>query len=129
MPAESAGVRAPKDRRIASFDWARGGVLIYILVALGLLLRLCAGLVLSLRLLRASRATGETTEGVELRESDEVTVPLTLAMGNATILLPGDWRQWNGAKLAAVSVRISSVAIRWCSCSRQFIGSCYGSAR
>jgi sugar lactone lactonase YvrE len=84
------------------FDWARPVVTVYVLVALGLLLRLCFGLAMSLRLLRSSRATGEVTEGIEIRESDRVATPVTLGIVRSAIVLPGDWREWDRVKLDAV---------------------------
>jgi len=84
------------------FDWARAAVMIYVLSAGALLLRLCFGLAMSLRLLRSSRATGRATEGIEIRESDRVAAPVTLGIARPAIVLPGDWRQWDGAKLDAV---------------------------
>ena len=84
------------------FEWARAAVVIYVLVALGLLLRLCFGLAMSLRLLRSSRATGQATEGIEIRESDRVATPVTLGIARPAIVLPRDWSQWDGAKLDAV---------------------------
>jgi beta-lactamase regulating signal transducer with metallopeptidase domain len=80
------------------FDWARATVMIYVFVAFALLLRLCVGLVMSLRLLRSSPATGRTTEGIEIRESNRVAAPVTLGIVRPAIVLPGDWRQWDGAK-------------------------------
>jgi biotin carboxyl carrier protein len=102
LPAENAGFRKLQDRRRRPFDWALAGVSVYTLVALTLLLRLCTGLALSLRLLRRSCATGELTEGIEIRESDKVMAPLTLGIGHAAIMLPSDWRQWTRIKLDAV---------------------------
>jgi RND family efflux transporter MFP subunit len=87
---------------IRPFDWARAAVTIYGLIALALLLRLCVGLAMSLRLLRGSRATGQATEGIDIRESDRVAAPVTLGILRPAIVLPGDWRQWGGAKLDAV---------------------------
>jgi RND family efflux transporter MFP subunit len=84
------------------FDWARAAVMIYLLVAAALLLRLCAGLAVSLRLLRGCRATGQATEGIEIRESDQVAAPVTLGIARPAIVLPADWREWDGAKLDAV---------------------------
>ena len=83
-------------------DWARAAVTIYILVALTLLLRLCVGILMSRRLLRASRATGQLTEGIDVRESERIATPVTLGIWRPAILLPGDWREWNPAKLDAV---------------------------
>jgi multidrug efflux pump subunit AcrA (membrane-fusion protein) len=79
------------------FDWARAALISYILVALTLLMRLCVGLTLSLRLLRNSRATG-----IGARESDSVTAPVTLGIIRPEIVLPADWRKWDAAKLDAV---------------------------
>jgi RND family efflux transporter MFP subunit len=83
-------------------DWARAAVIVYILIALTLLLRLGAGLAMSLRLLRSSRATDRATHGIEIRESDRVATPVTLGIARPAIVLPADWRQWDGAKLDAV---------------------------
>jgi RND family efflux transporter MFP subunit len=87
---------------VKRFNWTRAAVTTYVLVALGLLLRLCFGLALSLRLLRASRATGQVTEGFEIRESDRVATPVTLGIARPAIVLPDDWGQWDTAKLDAV---------------------------
>jgi hypothetical protein len=84
------------------FDWARAAVGIYILVAGALLLRLCLGLAMSRRLLGKSRATGRRTAGIEIRESDAVAAPVALGIVRSVIVLPGDWREWDGAKLEAV---------------------------
>jgi uncharacterized protein (TIGR03435 family) len=84
------------------FDWARAAVTIYVLIAAALFLRLCAGLAMSRRLLRGSRATGQSTEGIEIRESDGVASPLALGIARPAIMLPGDWREWDGDKLDAV---------------------------
>ncbi len=84
------------------FDWTRAAVMIYVLIAGALLLRLCAGLAMSRRLLRSSRAAGQATAGIEIRESDGVASPVALGIVRPVILLPGDWRQWDGAKLEAV---------------------------
>jgi uncharacterized protein (TIGR03435 family) len=84
------------------FDWLRAGFMIYVLIAGALLLRLCAGLAMSRRLLRGSRATGQATEGIEIRESDRVASPVALGIARPAILLPSDWREWDGAKLNAV---------------------------
>jgi hypothetical protein len=90
------------DDGITRFDWAHSTVIIYALVAGALLLRLCAGLAVSLRLLRGSRATERATEGIEIRESDRVAAPVALGIARPAIVLPGDWRRWNSAKLDAV---------------------------
>ena len=102
VPRSDAGVERHKTGVSKGFDWAHTAVTIYVIVALGLLLRLCVGLALSLRLLRSSSATGQLTEGIEIRESNRVAAPVTLGIARPAIVLPGDWRQWNGAKREAV---------------------------
>ena len=84
------------------FDWARAALMMYVLVTLSLLLRLCIGLAMGLRLLRRSRAAGQATEGIDIRESDRVASPVALGIARPAIVLPSDWRQWGSAKLDAV---------------------------
>ncbi len=84
------------------FDWPRAVLAAYSLVALLLLLRLCTGLMMSLRLLRASSATGQVTEGIPVLESAGVSGPVTLGIVRPRIVLPQGWREWNPAKLNAV---------------------------
>lgn len=97
VASRQAGVVASKP-----FDWARAAVGIYILVAGALLLRLCAGLAMSRRLLGNSRATGRRTEGIEIRETDAVAAPAAIGIFRSVIVLPGDWREWDRGKLEAV---------------------------
>jgi beta-lactamase regulating signal transducer with metallopeptidase domain len=96
------GVERPAVSVSKPFNWMRAAVMIYVLVALGLLLRLCLGLAMSLRLLRSSRMTREVTEGIEIRESDRVASPVALGIARSAIVLPSDWLAWDGAKLDAV---------------------------
>lgn len=84
------------------FEWPLAALVLYGLGAAVLLLRLAAGLVMSGRLLRASRATGRETGGIEIRESDGVAAPVVLGILRAAIVLPADWRAWDAAKLEAV---------------------------
>jgi hypothetical protein len=84
------------------FDWPLAATVAYIAVMAALLLRLCAGLALNLRLLRGSRQTGRVTEGIEIRESDRLASPMALGIARPAIVLPVDWRTWDGAKLDAV---------------------------
>jgi RND family efflux transporter MFP subunit len=93
----------PREASVSKrFDWARAVVASYVLVALALLLRLCVGLAIGLRLLRGSRATGRETCGIPIRESDRVATPVTLGILRPAIVLPADWPQWDDAKLDAV---------------------------
>jgi uncharacterized protein (TIGR03435 family) len=75
---------------------------LYLLVTGLLLLRLLAGLVLSLRILRRSRRTGLSAEGTDVRESGEVVSPVTLGILRPAMLLPMDWCKWDSAMLDAV---------------------------
>lgn len=87
---------------VTPFDWTRGAVVLYFVVAFALLLRLCIGLAMGFRLLHGSPATGQATEGIEIRESRGVTAPVTLGIAHPAIVLPRDWRCWGGPKLDAV---------------------------
>jgi uncharacterized protein (TIGR03435 family) len=94
---------APQEARVSDpFDWERAVFAIYLLVVGVLMLRSFAGLAMSLRWLHNSRATGQETEGIEIRESDRVAAPVTLGIVRPAILLPIDWCEWNGVKLEAV---------------------------
>jgi beta-lactamase regulating signal transducer with metallopeptidase domain len=102
-PAPISKVASRQDSAASkTFDWALAALGVYILVAGALLLRLCAGLAMSRRLLRQSRATGRQTEGIEIRESDSLAAPAALGVVRSVIVLPSDWREWDGAKLEAV---------------------------
>lgn len=101
-PLPAGEMSTPSAKTANSFDWARAAMMGYVLIAGTLLLRLCAGLVMSRRLLRRSRATGRVTEGIEIRESDRVSAPVTLGIVGSAIVLPTDWREWDRAKLDAV---------------------------
>jgi hypothetical protein len=92
----------PVTKAFAPFHWQRALVVVYALVAIALLLRLCIGLAMSLRLRRTSRTTGQVTEGIDIRESDCLAAPVTLGIMHPAIVLPADWPQWSGAKLDAV---------------------------
>jgi RND family efflux transporter MFP subunit len=85
-----------------NFDWVRAARIGYALVSGALLLRLATGLMMSIKLRRGSRATGQATEGIEIRESELLASPVTLGIARPMILLPADWRQWDDAKLDAV---------------------------
>jgi multidrug efflux system membrane fusion protein len=84
------------------FDWAYAVLLIYTVVAGAFLLRLCLGLLLSLRILRDSRPAGLAIARAEIRESDRLAAPVTLGILRPAIVLPADWPQWSLAKRDAV---------------------------
>lgn len=83
-------------------DWMRLAAALYMLAAGALLLRLVAGVVLSLHIVRRSRSTGILAEGTEVRESGHVASPVTIGILRPAMLLPLDWRGWDSAKLDAV---------------------------
>jgi beta-lactamase regulating signal transducer with metallopeptidase domain len=85
-----------------SVDWGRAALLIYVAGALVLMLRLGVGTAMSIRLLRKSRATHSAMEGIEVRESEDITAPVTLGILRATVVLPCDWREWDATKVNAV---------------------------
>src|ERR1700722_14652344 len=87
---------------IERLDWARAALIVYALIAAALIVRIIVGLAMSLRLRHASRATGQVTEGIEIRESDFLNSPIALGIVRPAILLPVDWRDWSRAKLDAV---------------------------
>jgi uncharacterized protein (TIGR03435 family) len=98
VPVAAVGAPQASVEPHASFDWARAGLDLYVVIALALILRIVIGLVMSRRLLRGSRATGEPG----IRESEQVRAPVTLGIFRPAIVLPGGWREWDGAKLTAV---------------------------
>ncbi|HEX4277415.1 MAG TPA: M56 family metallopeptidase, partial [Bryobacteraceae bacterium] len=67
---------------------------------------------MSLRLLRASHATGRVTEGIEVRESDGVAAPVTLGILRPAIVLPLAWREWGPPKLDSVLAHERSHILR-----------------
>ena len=94
------------------YDWPRIAWTMYVTIAAVLLLRLIAGLAMSGRLLRRSRPTGRATDNIEILESDDVCGPLTLGVLRSAIVLPSDWRDWNGVKLDAVLAHERSHILR-----------------
>lgn len=94
---QSQGIGSPQ-----RVDWGSAVALVYVLGASVLLLRLGTGLLLAQRLSRQSHATELVATGVDVRESDRVTSPVTVGMARPVILLPTDWREWDRAKLDAV---------------------------
>lgn len=103
-PAAELGAIPTAGQSVAEkpFDWTRFAAVVYGLTAAGLLLRLFIGLMVSLRIVRRSRDTGITEDGIEIRESRHVTSPVTVGIIRPAMLLPLDWRTWDAAKLGAV---------------------------
>jgi RND family efflux transporter MFP subunit len=102
LPSVSHGLPKQTDRAAAPFDWARAALMPYFLIAMALLLRLCVGLAMGARLLHTSSATGQSTEGIEIRESRRIAAPVTLGIARPAIVLPPDWRRWEHPKLDAI---------------------------
>ena len=101
LPSPTIPTRAPVGV-VKPFDWGSTALVVYVVVTLGLLLRLAVGLTMSHRLLHACGSTGLDTEGVEIRESDIISAPVTLGIARPAIVLPAGWRDWSSAKLDAV---------------------------
>jgi Zn-dependent protease with chaperone function len=85
-----------------AFDWAGAAAALYVLVAGTFLLRLGIGLAMGRRMLRNSRATGQTIDGIPIRESGGIAAPVVLGIARSAIVLPSDWRDWDSSKLDAV---------------------------
>ena len=79
------------------FNWYRAGLMLYAIVAAGMLLRLCIGLALSWRILRRSRRTDH-----DFFVSCDIGSPATLGIFRPAIVLPEDWTQWDAGKLDSV---------------------------
>jgi uncharacterized protein (TIGR03435 family) len=95
----SIGVLRPATEHDQRMSWP---MRIYVVGVFTSILRMLAGLALSMRLRRSSARTGAATRGVEIRESDRITTPLTLGIVRPFIMLPSDWREWDSATRNAV---------------------------
>jgi len=109
---QTANVSTHRAGASNSNDWPGFALSVYFAMTGFFLLRLCAGVIMSGRLLRASRATGQTAGGIEIRESDDISAPLSLGIAHAAIVLPCDWRDWSGEKLDAVLAHERSHILR-----------------
>ncbi len=94
----SGGVGDLVARRVEREDWPQAAAIVYLVVAFAMFLRVCIGLAMCRRLLRKSRATEEPG----IRDSDQVTAPVTLGIIRPEIILPADWREWQVARRDAV---------------------------
>jgi beta-lactamase regulating signal transducer with metallopeptidase domain len=107
----------------AALPWSVAAAWIYVLVALFLLTRFAAGMILSGKLVRSSRSI---VEGLavgkfacsawgptpRLATSECINVPVTVGAFWPTILLPSDWREWDKEKLDAVLAHEFSHVVR-----------------
>ncbi len=108
----------------AALPWNVVAALIYAAVTLFFLARFAAGIIMSRRLVRRSRSINEVlalsrlAPGVGrhiaplLATSECISVPVTMGVFRPTILLPSDWREWDGEKLDAVLAHEFSHVIR-----------------
>jgi beta-lactamase regulating signal transducer with metallopeptidase domain len=116
---DTANVKSAADSERVSWrdSGAEIAIVIYLAMAGLLLSRLFVGWIFGRRLIRGSVAIrdpraslslslrafpGNLREAPILAESDAVTVPVTLGVARPVILLPSDWREWDGDKLNAV---------------------------
>lgn len=112
-----AGESKAPQPRTRKLPWELIATAVYIAGALVLLIRFLVGIALTCRLVRASREIRESEQfatiasragdtrstGVPcVRESEAISVPVTVGPVRSTILLPSNWRKWDQEKLDAV---------------------------
>ena len=97
LPPAPVHVPDSHNRRLA-VTWRQGITAIYAMVVLGLFGQLAFGYVFARRLVR----TSEAVDGPRVRESEAISVPMTVGQIAPVILLPKGWREWDPAKLQAV---------------------------
>jgi GWxTD domain-containing protein len=90
-----AQVSNPPSRHLT---WRQIVIGTYSVVSLALLVQLVFGYRFTRRLVRDSKPV----DGPRVRESDGISVPVTVGQIAPTILLPIGWREWDSAKLQAV---------------------------
>src|SRR5215471_8081448 len=91
-------------RTSAPFAWPSLLLAIYGLGAGLLLLRTCAGVAMTRRILRRSVVTGLLADGRPVLESHDLTIPAAVGLLRPVVVLPGEWREWDTAKFDAVLV-------------------------
>ena len=100
-----------------AFSWSTSIAGLYLAVVAFLAFRLIIGLLLGMKLVRRSRTIAEPRlisrlksrqRALQLqfmlqaRESELISVPVTVGVMRSIIVLPAGWRDWNDAKLDAV---------------------------
>jgi uncharacterized protein (TIGR03435 family) len=88
--------------RVATTSWQSAVLAFYVVGASVLIVRMLAGLAMSLRLLRRTTATGTAIDGIDVRVSDRLSSPVTLGILRPVIVLPADWREWDANTLQSV---------------------------
>jgi GWxTD domain-containing protein len=91
-------IRVQASDRHLAFTWRQVVIGIYAAVAFALLVQLTLGYMFARRLVRNSKPV----DGPRVRESESISVPVTVGQVAPAILLPIDWREWDSAKLQAV---------------------------
>lgn len=81
-----------------AFTWREVFIAIYAVVAFALLVQLTFGYMFARKLVRNSKPV----DGSRVRESESISVPMTVGQIAPTILLPMGWREWDSAKRQAV---------------------------
>src|SRR5579864_2318424 len=89
---------ADSRHRHLAFTWRQVVVGIYAAVALAFLVQMAFGYMFARRLVRNS----QPVDWPRARESESISVPMTVGQISPTILLPIGWREWDGVKLQAV---------------------------
>jgi beta-lactamase regulating signal transducer with metallopeptidase domain len=107
----------------AALPWSVVAAWIYVVVTLFFLARFAAGMILSGKLVRSSRAISEGLavgkfacsaggSAPRLATSECINVPVTVGAFWPTILLPSDWHEWDVEKLDAVLAHEFSHVVR-----------------
>ena len=91
-------IRVQASDRHLAFTWREVVIGIYAVVTFALLVRLALGYLFARRLVRNSKPV----DGSRVRESEWISVPMTVGQIVPTILLPIGWREWDSVKLQAV---------------------------
>jgi len=94
IPVQSSYSR---DRHVV-VTWRQVVIGVYAVVAFAFLVQLAFGYMFARRLVRNSKPV----DGPRVRESEAISVPMTVGQVAPTILLPIGWREWDAAKLQAV---------------------------
>jgi GWxTD domain-containing protein len=81
-----------------ALTWKQVVIGTYAVVAFALLVQLALGYLFARRLVRNSKPV----DGSQVRESESISVPMTVGQITPTILLPIGWREWDSVKFQAV---------------------------
>ena len=127
-PSVDSALVSPPPSGPFSVGWSKIAAAIYFAGVLLFVLRFTVGLAFGRKLQRASRLIPDPRIKLRLAafarasglssvpraaESELISVPLTMGVLHATILLPAGWREWDDAKLdAVVAHEVSHVARR-----------------